>query len=37
MITKRLADPNSVELETTNKKLEEFSVLGLRTLLFAKK
>jgi hypothetical protein len=37
MITKRLRNPNTIELETTNKKLEEFSVQGLRTLLFAKK
>lgn len=37
MIIKRLRNPNTTELETTSKKLEEFSVQGLRTLLFAKK
>ena len=37
MITARLKDKNSQVLEETSKKLEEFSVVGLRTLLFCKK
>lgn len=36
MITPRLIETGA-ELQATEKKLEEFSVVGLRTLLFARK
>ena len=37
MIIARLKDRSTKVLEVTEKKLEEFSMMGLRTLLFAKR
>ena len=37
MIAARLKDKNTKVLEETSKKLEDFSVVGLRTLLFARR